>query len=246
MLIDRDGWLSATLARPTFTVHLPDDDPEGAVDAVAEHAARHRGAFYFAKLGALDLAGVSALSRAGFMMVEASLGLGRPLADVTIEPETNGPMAVDAFDGRWCEEVLGIAGSCFRYSRFHVDPHFGRALADHVKREWIRSYVERRRGDDLLVAHRDGDALGFAAMLVAPRERGPAAVIDLIGVRPGDQQQGVGRTLVQAAMARYAGRCATVEVGTQASNISSVRLYERSGFRLIRSGLVMHFHADAS
>ena len=247
MSIAPDAWLSTTLTRPVFAVHLPADaEREAAVQAIAEHAARHVGAFYFAKLSPLDLTGVSALSRAGFQMVEASLGLGRSLGDAPLDGETNGGVAVDAFDGRWRDEVLDVAGSCFRYSRFHVDPRFERSLADHVKREWIRSYVERRRGDCLLVAHDRGEALGFAAMLVAPRTGGPAAVIDLIGVRPGDQQRGVGQALVRAAMARYAPRCTAIEVGTQAANVPSVRLYERNGFRLIRSGLVLHLHAGKS
>ena len=245
MRIEHDAWLSATLARPAFAVHLPSSGSRPAsLRALSDHAGDHAGGFYFAKLSLLDLDAVSDLCDAGFRVVETSLSLARPMKGAPpARATTNGP-AVAPYDGRWRDEVMAIAGSCFRYSRFHVDPRFERSLADHVKREWIRSYVEGRRGDCLLVAHERGEALGFAAMLVTERDAGPAAVIDLIGVRPGDQRRGVGRSLLHAAIERYAARCATIEAGTQASNVPSVRLYEWSGFRLVRSGLVLHRHGE--
>ena len=79
-------------------------------------------------------------------------------------------------------------------------------------------------------------------MLVTERPSGPVAVIDLIGVHPEHQRRGIGRLLIDAALHHYQGRCRSLEVGTQGSNIPSVRLYEGLGFRLIRSGFVLHRH----
>ena len=69
---------------------------------------------------------------------------------------------------------------------------FDHLAADRIKREWIQSYVDRRRGDVLLVAHEDGTVVGFNAMLVTERPSGPVAVIDLIGVHPEHQRRGIG------------------------------------------------------
>lgn len=242
MAVDADAWLSATLQRPVFALRLSAGEAiDTAIASFRRHAADQPGAFYFAKLGALELERVTALGAAGFHLVETSLGFAAPI-DALGGADTAGAIAVENFDPRWREAVLAIAASCFRYSRFHIDPAFPRAVADHVKREWIRSYVEGRRGDCLLVAHEAGTPLGFAAMLSAQHPNGPAAVIDLIGVAPGAQRRGVGHRLVHAAIHEYRGRCATLEVGTQASNIPSVRLYERVGLRLTRSGFVLHHH----
>jgi GNAT superfamily N-acetyltransferase len=247
MRIEHDRWLSTTLARPAFSVHpTPDVDPAEAALTVQTHAAGQAGTFYFAKVPILDVTTVGAFTSVGFCVIETSLVFILPMASLQLYPGGCEALDVSDFEARWQRGVLDVAGSCFRYSRFHVDPAFGKPLGDHVKREWIRSYVEGKRGDRLLVAHSGGSVVGFAAMMLAGRESGSAAVIDLIGVRAEQQQRGVGRLLVQAAAAVYASRCVTLEVGTQASNVPSVRLYERLGFRLVRSGFVLHLHTPVA
>jgi dTDP-4-amino-4,6-dideoxy-D-galactose acyltransferase len=247
MRIDHDKWLSTTLAREAFSVHpAANVDPGEGARVVETHAAGRSGTFYFAKVPILDVTMVGALTGVGFCVVETSLVFILPMASLRLDPFACEALDVSDFEARWRQGVLDVAGSCFRYSRFHVDPAFGKPLADHVKREWIRSYVEGKRGDRLLVAHSGDRVVGFAAMMLAGRESGPAAIIDLIGVSAEHQQRGVGRLLVKAAAAVYGSRCSTLEVGTQASNVPSVRLYERLGFRLGRSNFVLHLHTPAA
>jgi len=247
MHIDSDRWLSDVLERPVFAVRIDSgDDRAAAGRRVREHASGQRMGLYFVKLPSTDVAGAAHLSSAGFRIVETRLSfsrlLGGPLGGD--EEDITPGSSVAEFQDSWRERVLDIAGSCFRYSRFHVDPAVGRIPADRVKREWIRSYVEGRRGDRLLVASERGDAVGFAAMLLNNRGPRPAAVIDLIGVRPDAQGRRIGRALIRAAASTYASSCASIEVGTQACNVPSVRLYERMGFRLAESAFMLHLHAD--
>ena len=233
--IHPDAWLSEKLARPAFTVAARAASPADIAAAFASHQSP-AGAFYTAKVGMLDFAVVEALTGRGFTMVETSLTFERPI-------ERHAPVApVGVCQPQWRDAVLEIAEHAFRYSRFHIDPKIDRLAANRVKREWIRSYVDGRRGDALLVAHEGGTVVGFNAMLVSDRPSGPVAVIDLIGVHPDHQRRGIGRLLVDGALHYYQERCRSLEVGTQACNIPSVRLYERMGFRLIRSGLVLHRH----
>jgi ribosomal protein S18 acetylase RimI-like enzyme len=243
MSIDADHWLSTTLGRPAFVLRLAADRPIApAIAEVRRHAAQQRGGFYFAKLGSLDLERVAALGEAGFRVVETNLAFAAPMERSRGDDVAHG-IAFERFEPRWRDAVLAIAASCFRYSRFHVDPAFPRPVADHVKREWIRSYVEGRRGDCLLVAHDRGTPVGFAAMMTAEHATARTAIIDLIGVATDAQRRGIGRGLVRRAFDEYTGRCSTLEVGTQASNIPSVRLYEGMGLRLTGSGFVLHHHA---
>jgi len=244
MRIAHDTWLSTVLERPVFAVTIaPDDDRARSVAEVAGHAGGHANGFYFVKLPSTDVAGVAQFAAAGFQVVEARLGFSQPLDSFTrFEDDEDQSISVSPFDASWRDGVLEIAGSSFKYSRFHMDPGIGGTLADRVKREWIRSYVERRRGDCLLVACDRGTPVGFAAMLVQDRQPRSAAVIDLIGVHPGAQRHGIGRRLIAAAAAAYTPRCGTLDVGTQACNIPSVRLYERTGFRLVESSFMLHRH----
>jgi ribosomal protein S18 acetylase RimI-like enzyme len=235
MIVHPDAWLSDKLGRPAFSVATANMSAAEVTAALAAHQPPPN-AFYFAKVGALDLPIVEALSRAGFVVIETSLTFSRPIEQHAAEAP------VSVYRAEWRDAVLDIAEHAFRFTRFHVDPKIDRPVANRVKREWIQSYVDGRRGDALLVAHDGGTVFGFNALLTADRPSGTAAVIDLIGVHPQHQQRGVGRTLVNGALHHYQGRCATMEVGTQASNVPSVRLYESLGFRLIRSGFVLHRH----
>lgn len=237
MMISPDAWLSEQLARPAFVVSAGGAAAADIAAAFASHQSP-KDAFYTAKVGVLELAAVEALAQENFVAVETSLTFGRPI-------ERHAPVShVGVCEPQWRDAALDIAEHAFRFSRFHVDRKIGAASANRVKREWIASYVGGRRGDALLVA-RDGDAVvGFNAMLVSNRPSGPVAVIDLIGVHPAHQKRGVGRRLIDGALHHYQDRCSSIEVTTQAANVPSVRLYERMGFRLLRSVFVLHRHGQ--
>jgi ribosomal protein S18 acetylase RimI-like enzyme len=138
--------------------------------------------------------------------------------------------------------VLDIAGCCFRYSRFHLDAVFPAAVAHAIKRAWIQSYVDRQRGEQLLVALVNGKPAGFLAVLEATVEGQACRVIDLIGVAQTYQGRGVGRALVGCFLEDCAHRGLGARVGTQAANIPSLRLYESLGFRVCETAYVLHAH----
>jgi dTDP-4-amino-4,6-dideoxy-D-galactose acyltransferase len=146
-------------------------------------------------------------------------------------------------DAAECEAAREIAGRCMVFSRFHVDPRFGATVGDAVNRAWMQSYCEGKRGEETLVALLDGRVVGFNAILRSSVAGTPCRVVDLIGVDDDARGRGVGQGLMQRFVADTltAGlRC--MRVTTQASNIAAVNLYERSGFRLAESMLVMHRH----
>jgi ribosomal protein S18 acetylase RimI-like enzyme len=138
-----------------------------------------------------------------------------------------------------------IAGTCFRYSRFHLDPRVPREIADRIKREWIRNYATKRRGERLLVASLEGRPAGFLAVLASESGGQRIRTIDLVGVAAWAQRRGVGRALVEAFIAASRGVCDVMQVGTQAANIPSMRLYETTGFCMSRSQYVLHGHVPA-
>jgi ribosomal protein S18 acetylase RimI-like enzyme len=142
--------------------------------------------------------------------------------------------------------ALDVAGSCYRYSRFHLDPLVGQESAHRIKREWCSNYARGARGDKLFVASLDGGqrAVGFLAALVAESNGQRTAVIDLVGVDPRCQRRQIGTALTSAFVEHYRQNCAALQVGTQAANVPSIRMYERLGFSLIKSAYVMHLHVE--
>jgi GNAT superfamily N-acetyltransferase len=219
-----DPWLAGVMERPVFRL-----TGSGEVAEVARHLERHRG-FYFVKVPTDRVADVVSLGKLGFAVVDTNVTF-----ELQHEPPAGvidvGPIAAGEADA-----VLDIAGSAFRYSRFHLDPQVGTALANRIKRDWIANYVAGTRGDTLFVARAEGRPIGFLAALVS----GETAVIDLVAVATDAHGQGAGAALTAAFAAKY--RANKRIVGTQVANVPSIRLYTKLGFVLAHSQYVLHLH----
>jgi ribosomal protein S18 acetylase RimI-like enzyme len=231
--LDPDAWLSEILGRPSWTVVSG-----GAGSAALGVLSKPGPHFATARVAAADTAGVESLQSAGFCVVD----MGLTLDAEHLEASTNPAIVRFAVpDDR--ARVEAIAGSSFKFSRFHLDPHLPRTLADRVKATWAGNWFRGARGDGMIVAeHPKGSVAGFLQLLWAPGER---LVIDLIAVEPGSTRKGLARAMIGFAQARGTGdarRPRGMIVGTQAANIASLRLYESLGFRLRDAKFVLHHH----
>lgn len=218
-----DAWLSQALGVPAFAVRLP---------LLRDELARlPDGTFCFAKVAEGDAA---SLKSAGFRLVDTQVTLERGADPVPAAPR----IEVRRAEPHDRSAVLDIAGSCFRFSRFHQDPRIGLKSAHAIKRAWAANCLEGKRGEEVLVALQQDRPAGFLAVLLAQ----DAAIIDLIGVATQSQRRGIGAALVDAFIARWRGRAARLRVGTQAANTASLRLYESRGFRETARTGVWHAH----
>lgn len=237
MAISEDGWLTGVFGYPVYSLAA-----ETPAEQLREHAQRHERALYFAKVASADVAAVRALTEAGMYVVDANVTLSRGPGQAT--PAPGSACRIAPLEPAWADDVLDIAGHCFRTSRFHLDPEIPDALAHRVKREWIRSYVEGRRGVELLVALLDNRPAGFLAVLEHERDGRCVRVIDLVGVAEEAQGQGIGVALVTRFVERHAGPADELRVGTQIANTPSLALYARLGFAVCRSDYVLHLHVQ--
>lgn len=234
--IAEDDWLSGVFSHPVFAIG---ERVPGA--AVLEHASARAGAAtYYVRVPTGDLERLLELVSAGLYVVDVNVTLSR----LGPAPEAESPAAeVGEFEEADTDALLDIAGTCFRYSRFHLDPSIPNEIAHTVKREWIRSYVEGRRGIQLLVARGRGRPLGFLAVAASELDGKHVRIIDLIGVATEERGRGIGRALVSTFVEEHAGQCDELRVGTQIANVSSLRLYEALGFSVVGSSYVLHLHA---
>jgi ribosomal protein S18 acetylase RimI-like enzyme len=135
------------------------------------------------------------------------------------------------------EQVTQLAGRNFIFSRFHLDPEVSQDVADRIKFDWVGNYFNGKRGDELLVAETDGTISGFVLLLY----RGDEAIIDLIAVDSNFRRQGISSDLI-SYIETVRPEAKKIIVGTQVANIPSVRMYEKSGFRLTASKYIFHYH----
>lgn len=105
----------------------------------------------------------------------------------------------------------------------------------------------RQAGGVVLIAERDGLALGTLTLFVLPllaHGGRPGALVEDVAVHPQAQGLGVGRALMQAAMdrARQAG-CYKLALSSNASRLGAHAFYDRLGFQ--RHGISFSVHLDA-
>ena len=233
-----DPWLSRVSGMDCFEVLLT-QGPRGG--ASLEPASK---GFFTAKIGVSDIATVRVMLSRGFNLIDTTLTL---ICETPPRSRSAGHHDTQVIVGKANRSDLGavesIASSGFAFSRFHLDPDFPNGAADEIKRQWARNLVKGSRGDGCLVARRQGQVVGFLGFI---SDRHGNVAIDLVAVEENAQRQGVGSTLVRAVQtfAYYQGRATSV--GTQLSNLKSMRLYESLGFRLCSAKYVMHGYSRAA
>jgi len=239
MVITPDVWLSDIFTYPVFRLDVQ-TAPVELGNEVSKFLAEYKRAMCYVKFPVRDVALTRSLVRDGFYPVDVNVTF-EFRSDVPSSAITSSSITI-SYDQEWYPEALRIAGECFQYSRFHLDPLIPKSIADLIKQQWVQNYIEKKRGDVLMIARKEDVVVGFLAAALIQEENRHNAVIELVGVDRSSQGQGAGKALVGEFISLYKAKCHSLQVGTQAANIPSMRLYERMGFSIIDSKYVMHRH----
>lgn len=220
---------TGVLGVPVGRLALADTDAAAEVAAMAEDW-RRDGVWLVSCRVPEKTPAIAALNGAGFKAVETLVTFRQNLKPHPMPAgvEIAGPADADA--------CVAVAGRVFVNDRLHRDLRVPDAAADKVRAQWIRNDLGGR-GDASFLVRAAGAVAGFNLCLLDGNE----AVIDLIAVDTGRQAQGLGRALVEGALAHYGGRAATMRVGTQADNLPSIRLYRGTGFVEADRRITLHW-----
>jgi len=235
MTITKDSWLSDQLARDCYKVTLTSANRF----AELEQLTKQKGIFAYSKVNASDIEHVAILEQLGFRLVDTNIVFDKPISREVESYSANVRHAAPLDE--WA--VAALAGSCFSFSRFHLDKNFSEATANKIKAEWARNYFLGTRGNAMIVAEIAGEIVGFLQLIAASH----SLVIDLIGVSAKQRGRGIATEMIQFAeeqiMTDDGAEFESIVVGTQVANAASVRLYEKLGFRLKSASYVFHFHS---
>lgn len=220
----RDKWLEERLNRPAFT--LP-------VDAPVECEPHSGAAFIQTKVPITDSTRADRLIRVGYSLVETAVVLEK-----AIKPA---PPHVGVRFARPDDEtsVRRIAGSVFRFSRFHMDPAIPLDAANRIKEDWAGNFFSGSRGTHMVVQEDAGAVVGFLLLII----QNDTLIIDLVGVSAGAQGRGYGRSMIDFAANNIDGPHRFL-VGTQLCNVPSLAYYNGHGFRVVDARYSLHRHID--
>jgi len=183
----------------------------------------------------------SALAQAdGFALRDVRLTFERELGDASAADAghaapTPRPAIGPATAGQHAA-LETLAREAFTHTRFLADPHFPQERSRELYAAMLRRGLD---GGPERVTLADGDARGFVVCRLDTRDG--VGTIELIAVAASARGGGLGAALVTAALARFrAAGLHRAQVATQAANVASQRLYQRTGFRTCAAHLWLH------
>jgi ribosomal protein S18 acetylase RimI-like enzyme len=233
--IIEDRWLSERFRHPVFTVRATGD---GDHEALSKHATGQGHATYQARVPVAEVSSLLVLMETGMQVVSVNLTLSHDLRELPAPTSPEG-LELRVADPERDTALPELAERAFSHSRFHQDPDIPDPVAARIKRDWAENCLRGARGDQLLVAARGGQAIGFLVGMTA----NDFPTIDLIAVDPAAQRTGVGRSLVERFTADSAAAGAPrARVGTPAANKTAIRFYQRLGWTLEHAAYDLHMH----
>lgn len=160
--------------------------------------------------------------------------LGESSQGVTVVRHEDGVVVRGAIAGER-EKVIEMAVGGYPQTRFLFDPRFPANQARKMYGEWIiRGFEAPDR--KVIVAEVAGELVGH---LVLRESRPDLRTVELIGVADIGRGAGIGWVLLETAK-QGIEEGARVEAATQGRNVSALRMYERSGFRVEKSQVWYH------
>lgn len=224
-----DPFLAAILQRPAF--HASVSKLDLALFSSGDFS------FIDAKVPSYDTAACALLETAGFHLIDTNVQLDCDISSPWPLEKNSVAACVRFATPADKARIEHIASSSFTFSRFHLDPRISTAAANKIKSQWAGNFFSGKRGHWMVVAESAGEPAAFLQLL----QKDDAIIIDLIGVASAHQRCGLGSAMIRFAM-RECAPASRMIVGTQISNVPSLRTYEALGFRVCSSSYIFHYH----
>ena len=187
-----------------------------------------------------DLKAAQEMERLGFSLMDTLIYFIR---DLNIKPIPNEDPEVHVRNFEQGEEhsVKSIARESFHgyLSHYHADSRLDKKKCDEVYTDWAyRSCVSTMVADQVLVAEKNGEIIGFGTMRMNNAIEGEGL---LFGVVPSLQRQGVYRSIIVKCLQWCAARKLHVmTISTQITNLASQKVWIRLGFEPNHSYYTFH------
>ena len=237
-MVHRDAFLESILDRPAYRIN----DLANPADLKLLQAkdSSLKSSFYYIKLDSSNFSTLRNYENSGFKMIEENITLekkGGELLRFQLSDQHQ------RYEIRWAQDedrnfVEDVAQKSFFHDRFHQDPEIDNSLADEIKKQWAGNFFLGKRGNAMIVATANNRPVAFLLLLFVKKH----SVIDLIAVSEEHRKKGLSKQMIGYALHNLSGMNRWL-VGTQSTNIPSVRLYGSLGFQTIGSQCVLHHHS---
>jgi ribosomal protein S18 acetylase RimI-like enzyme len=174
-----------------------------------------------------DDATVICAEQNGYHLVDLRISLSANIRNISFAKEQS--PSIRFASEKDIPALQAIAGSNHTNSRFFTDTHFDREKCRRMYEIWIEKCVKSPTSR-VFVWDNNGKAVAYVS---ANLELDNSGDIALVGLAPEWQGQGIGKQLIDSALAYFAfNQAFTVTTATQGRNIHAIKLYQKCGFSI--------------
>ena len=184
---------------------------------------------------------IIALSKAGWFLADILLTFHRNLEDLLFL-EFRGDLSIQVREAHIADShsIDNLARRSFSISHFHSDPNLSHSLSNELYAKWSISSLSKPSSKVFIAEDKDAVCGFIVCSIKSLTNKVSYGVVDLIAVDQNKQRMGIGKILLTEALKWLSSQVSSVYVGTQATNIPAVRLYESFGFKLVDSEATFH------
>lgn len=226
--LEDDRWLTEQFGYPVEKLQFGDGVEQGRLGGKI---------FIYSKVPAEKTDHVNALIKEGFLLVETHIQFKKVYMPANLPPMSS----VRFSNNQDKDALLDIAQSSFEHSRFHADPQVSNELANRIKRNWVANYFSGARGTHMVVGLDGEKPVGFTQIIKTPSGD---MIIDLIAVAQKFRGKGIAQAMMTFAANQIPG-VKNLVVGTQLTNASSIKSYQKLGFALEKASYTLHYHGKS-
>jgi GNAT superfamily N-acetyltransferase len=139
----------------------------------------------------------------------------------------------------WNEQVLHIARTSYKYSRFFNDPYLPKIESSQVYAKWTQDAFDKE--DKYFVVSKSNDyVLGY--LLFSINNDISTAIIELLAVNENYRGNQIGTSLInQLEMFLLQHEIKKIQVGTQLDNGAAIKFYLKNGFHYVSCSSIYHY-----
>jgi len=234
MSIYKDIWLSDLIGKDVFSIE------SSSLDELKKINTNIKNSFIFSKLQFERKNDLQWFFNNDFRLIDINVTLEMPIHKIDSN-KLYKKYSYEKVSSNNLIRAQSIAKNAFIYDRFHSDPEIDNHIASNIKSEWVKSYLDGNRGDlGIVSTNSDGSLTGFLLIILQNK----TCIIDLIAVDSLFRGMGVASYLISLIPTLFQNiGLENVKVGTQLSNINSIALYNKMGFRIVSQNFMLHKHS---
>jgi|TARA_Y100000310_G_scaffold282494_1_gene303775 GNAT superfamily N-acetyltransferase len=187
------------------------------------------------------------LEKLGFMLASVDVNFIKDLVSINNNKNKNKghSYSISSCNDKDVDYLYEMSKKAYSTTRFHNDPKITKEQADEMQALWAKNCYHQKLADKIIIVRKSKKILGYVAIEILKGISFPnnmkIANIVLIAVDKKFKGRGIGKVLIQESSdwAKSNG-CSFLAAGTQIINNTSVKFYQKNGFKLQSSVLSFH------